>query len=150
MTTHPSLPVKQHKCMEFLNHHWLVVHKRCVSLFIICTCTALSNHSFLYSFKEPPIPTVRAKEVRKPLGDITNCPPAADSSFDESEHDLPDDEDWLPSESDDEEEEVAISNDSTVDWKSHLPAELAADADWLHFFLQQVKNCGKYKRWSVT
>ena len=96
------------------------------------------------------------QRLRNPLADITNTNATAESSAAESESEtsVAGDEEWVPDDMDisDDEEDAALlnSNIDKTDWQAHLPPELAHDQARMAFFIQQVKNCGKYKRWSVS
>ena len=35
------------------------------------------------------------------------------------------------------------------DWESILPPELSTDRQWMNFFMHQLQNCGKKKKWNV-
>ena len=55
-----------------------------------------------------------------------------------------------PTTSSDSEDSGNISKQpENTHWPSLLPTELLEDAEWVHFFSQQVLKCSTYRRWSI-
>ena len=106
--------------------------------------------------------TSLSQSKRKALTDITNVPKKKKKQRNKSLPEPPDFDEPFISDDEDADPEFLPDLDDELDivkpmenpppsdqWKVMLPPELREDSAWVEFFDQQIRNCGKIRRWST-